>query len=223
MTAKLIDGKTISADLRGKVSDAVHRLRRDHGFAPGLAVVLVGEDPASQVYVRNKAKQTRGRHASSTSFPGDEPSRSSGADRELNADRRSTASWSSFRCPSRSIRRQGARRHRSGQGRRRLPPGQRRAAGDGRPGLVPCTPIGCLMLPKTGVGDRRAEAVVVGRSNIVGKPVAQLLLGENCTVTIAHSRTRDLPAECRRADIADRRRRAGRRWCGATGSSRAPR
>jgi len=205
MTARIIDGKTISADLRGKVTDAVHRLRRDRGVVPAIAVVLVGENPASQVYVRNKSKAVAeaGMHA----FDRNLPASTSEAElhaviAELNADAAVNGILVQLPLP------------------KQIDPQSIIAAIDpakdvdgfhplnvgrlsiGLPAMVPCTPLGCILLAKsvhpslTGM-----EAVVVGRSNIVGKPVVQLLLQDNATVTICHSKTQDLPEVCRRADL----------------------
>jgi methylenetetrahydrofolate dehydrogenase (NADP+)/methenyltetrahydrofolate cyclohydrolase len=205
MPARLIDGKMVAADLRGKVTDAVHRLRRDRGLVPGLAVVLVGENPASEVYVRNKSKAV----TESGMQPFDQKLPASTSEVELLA----------------LIGKLNAKPHVSGiLVQLPLPPQidtQKVIAAidpdkdvdgfhplnvgrlaSGLPGLVPCTPMGCIFIAKTVHASLAGmEAVVVGRSNIVGKPVAQLLLAENATVTIAHSKTRDLPAVCRRADL----------------------
>jgi methylenetetrahydrofolate dehydrogenase (NADP+) / methenyltetrahydrofolate cyclohydrolase len=205
MTARIIDGKTVSADLRGRVTDAVHRLRRDRGIVPGIAVVLVGENPASQVYVRNKSKAVAesGMHA----FDRKLPASTSEAElraviAELNADASVNGILVQLPLP------------------KQIDPQSIIAAIDpakdvdgfhplnigrlsiGLPAMVPCTPLGCILLAKS-VHPSLAgmEAVVVGRSNIVGKPVVQLLLQDNATVTICHSKTRDLPEVCRRADL----------------------
>jgi methylenetetrahydrofolate dehydrogenase (NADP+) / methenyltetrahydrofolate cyclohydrolase len=205
MTARIIDGKTISADLRGKVTDAVHRLRRDRGVVPGIAVVLVGEHPASQVYVRNKSKAVAesGMHA----FDRKLPASTSEAElraviAELNADASVNGILVQLPLP------------------KQIDPHNIIAAIDpakdvdgfhplnvgrlsiGLPAMVPCTPLGCILLAKT-VHPSLAgmEAVVVGRSNIVGKPVVQLLLQDNATVTICHSKTEYLPEVCRRGDL----------------------
>jgi methylenetetrahydrofolate dehydrogenase (NADP+)/methenyltetrahydrofolate cyclohydrolase len=205
MTARLIDGRTISADLRGKVSDAVHRLRRDRGMVPGIAVVLVGENPASHVYVRNKSKAVAesGMHAFDRTLPADTGEASLLAlIGELNADKAVNGILVQLPLP------------------KQIDPQPVIAAIDpakdvdgfhplnvgrlaiGLPAMVPCTPLGCVYLAKTVHPSLEGmEAVVVGRSNIVGKPVAQLLLAENATVTICHSKTEDLAAVCRRADL----------------------
>ncbi|MFD1380209.1 bifunctional methylenetetrahydrofolate dehydrogenase/methenyltetrahydrofolate cyclohydrolase FolD [Fodinicurvata halophila] len=203
--ASIIDGKAFAARLRERVGQEVARLKDDAGLTPGLAVVLVGEDPASQVYVRNKGKQTL--EAGMQSF---EHRLSESTTQEelldlvetLNADPEvhgilvqlplpeqiDSAAVLDTIDPTKDV--DGFHVINAG----RLATGQ--------DALVPCTPLGCLMLLRHHLGDLSGQrAVVVGRSNIVGKPLAQLLLGESCTVTIAHSRTRDLPAECRNADI----------------------
>ena len=205
MSARIIDGKTISADLRGKVADAVHRLRRDRGIVPGIAVVLVGDNPASKVYVRNKSKAVAeaGMHA----FDRKLPATASEAELidligKLNADKEINGILVQLPLPKQI----GAQKiiaaidpDKDVDGFHPLNAGR---LASGLPALVPCTPMGCILLAKT-VRETLAglEAVVIGRSNIVGKPVAQLLLAENATVTIAHSKTNDLPAVCRRADL----------------------
>jgi methylenetetrahydrofolate dehydrogenase (NADP+) / methenyltetrahydrofolate cyclohydrolase len=205
MTARIIDGKTVSADLRGKVTDAVHRLRRDRGVVPGIAVVLVGENPASQVYVRNKSKAVAeaGMHA----FDRKLPASTSEAElcaviAALNADETVNGILVQLPLPKQidphniiaviDPAKDVDGFHPLNVGRLAI----------GLPAMVPCTPLGCILLAKS-VHPSLAgmEAVVVGRSNIVGKPVAQLLLAKNATVTICHSKTRDLPEVCRRADL----------------------
>ncbi|MFN3973258.1 MAG: bifunctional methylenetetrahydrofolate dehydrogenase/methenyltetrahydrofolate cyclohydrolase FolD [Gemmobacter sp.] len=204
MTATLLDGKAFAARLRAQVATHVARLQAA-GVKPGLAVVLVGEDPASQVYVRNKHAQTveAGMASFEHRLPADTPEATLlaliatlNADpavhgilvqlplpRHLNPDLAINAI-----APEKDV--DGF--HISNVG--RLATGQK--------AMVPCTPLGCLMMLRDHHGSLAGmEAVVVGRSNIVGKPMAQLLLADSCTVTIAHSRTADLPATCRRADI----------------------
>jgi methylenetetrahydrofolate dehydrogenase (NADP+) / methenyltetrahydrofolate cyclohydrolase len=205
MTARIIDGKTISADLRGKVTDAVHRLRRDRGVVPGIAVVLVGDNPASEVYVRNKSEAVAesGMHA----FDRKLPAATSEADllaliAELNADAAVNGILVQLPLPKHI----GAQKiiaaldpDKDVDGFHPLNAGR---LASGQPALVPCTPLGCVLLAKTVHASLAGlEAVVVGRSNIVGKPVAQLLLAENATVTICHSKTRDLAEVCKRADL----------------------
>ena len=204
MTARIIDGKTIAADLRAKVAADVHGLLA-RGVVPGLAMVLVGEDPASEVYVRSKSKAVQ--EAGMRSFDHRLPASVSEAEllalvKKLNADPQVHGILVQMPLPvaidaSRIIAAVDPGKdvdgfHPLNVGRLNI----------GLPGLSPCTPLGCVMLAKTvNASLAGKEAVVVGRSNIVGKPLAQLLLRENATVTIAHSKTQDLPAVCRRADI----------------------
>ncbi|SUZ31645.1 Bifunctional protein FolD protein [Roseibaca ekhonensis] len=205
MSATLIDGKAFAARVRDKVADHVTRLREEHGIVPGLAVVLVGEDPASQVYVRSKGKQTVecGMASFEHKLDADTPE----ADllalvAKLNADPEVHGILVQLPLPAHldsdlvinSIdpAKDVDGFHISNVG----------LLGTGQKSMVPCTPLGCLMMLRDHHGSLSGmNAVVVGRSNIVGKPMAQLLLGESCTVTIAHSRTKDLPEVCRRADI----------------------
>jgi len=205
MTAKLIDGKTISADLRGSVTDAVHRLRRDRGIVPGLAVVLVGKNPASEVYVRNKSKAVTesGMHP----FDRHLPENVSETDllnliAELNADEQVNGILVQLPLPPQINANKVISAIDPDKDVDGFHPINVGRLASGLPGMVPCTPLGCIRLAKT-VHPSLAglEAVVIGRSNIVGKPVAQLLLTENATVTIAHSKTLDLPAVCARADL----------------------
>jgi methylenetetrahydrofolate dehydrogenase (NADP+)/methenyltetrahydrofolate cyclohydrolase len=205
MSARIIDGKAIAAALRDKVTAAVRRLTDRHGVVPGLAVVLVGDNPASAVYVRSKAAQTEA--AGMRSFRHPLPADTSEADllalvARLNADPTVHGILVQLPLPA------------------QIDPHAVIAAIDpakdvdgfhpinagrlltGLPALVPCTPLACVILAKTVLPALAGlSAVVVGRSNIVGKPLAQLLLAENATVTIAHSKTRDLPALCRGADL----------------------
>ena len=205
MTARIIDGKAEAAALRARLAEEVKSLQASHGVTPGLAVVLVGEDPASQVYVRNKAAQTR--EAGMASFEHRLPDTTSEAEllalvAELNA--RADVHGILVQLPlpaqiSADKVLQSIAPEKDVDG---FHPVNAGLLAIGKPGMVPCTPLGCLMLAK-GVHDklRGLDVVVVGRSTIVGRPAAQLFLGESCTVTIAHSGTRDLPATCRRADI----------------------
>ncbi len=205
MSARIIDGKTISADLRGKVTDAVHRLRRDRGIVPGLAVVLVGHNPASKVYVRNKSKAVT--EAGLRSFDQHMPEDVSEAElldliTRLNADAQVNGILIQLPLPPQINADKiiaAIDPDKDVDGFHPLNAGR---LASGLPGLVPCTPLGCVRLAKTVHASLAGlEAVVIGRSNIVGKPVAQLLLAENATVTIAHSKTLDLPAVCARADL----------------------
>jgi len=205
MNGRIIDGKAFAEGLRGRVAAKVAALKAGHGFVPGLAVVLVGEDPASQVYVRNKAKQNV--EVGMASFEHKLSRETSQADllalvKQLNADRAVNGILVQLPLPK-QIDPQAVLDTidpaKDVDGFHVVNAGRLATGGEA---LVPCTPLGCLMLLKDRLGDLSGKrAIVLGRSNIVGKPMAQLLLGENCTVTIAHSRTRDLPGECRRAEI----------------------
>jgi methylenetetrahydrofolate dehydrogenase (NADP+)/methenyltetrahydrofolate cyclohydrolase len=205
MTARIIDGKTISADLRGKVTDAVHRLRRDRGIVPGLAVVLVGTNPASEVYVRNKSKAVTesGMHPFDRHLPED-TGQAELLDliAELNADPAVNGILVQLPLPKQIDTQKVIESIDPAKDVDGFHPVNVGRLAAGLPALVPCTPLGCVILAKT---VRRSleglEAVVVGRSNIVGKPLAQLLLAENATVTICHSKTSDLPTVCGRADL----------------------
>ncbi len=203
--AEIIDGKAFAASLRAKVAEQVKEFKGRHSVTPGLAVVLVGADPASEIYVRNKGKMTR--EAGMESFEHKLPTETSEEDllalvEKLNADDRVHGILVQLPLP----------KHISEQkviatidpakdvdGFHVVNAGLLATGGDG---MVPCTPLGCLMMLKDRLGDLSGKkALIIGRSNIVGKPMAQLLLRESCTVTIAHSRTKDLAAECRQADI----------------------
>ncbi|MBR9840373.1 MAG: bifunctional methylenetetrahydrofolate dehydrogenase/methenyltetrahydrofolate cyclohydrolase FolD [Rhodobacteraceae bacterium] len=205
MSATIIDGKAFAATLREQVAAHVARLKADHGITPGLAVVLVGEDPASQVYVRNKGRQTL--EAGMQSFEHKLPAETSEADllalvERLNADPAVHGILVQLPLPDHmnadavinaiSPAKDVDGFHISNVG----------LLGTGQKSMVPCTPLGCLMMLRDQLGSLSGlDAVVIGRSNIVGKPMAQLLLGESCTVTIAHSRTKNLAEVVRRADI----------------------
>lgn len=205
MAASLIDGKVIAADLRARVAVEVARMKREHGLTPGLAVVLIGNDPASEVYVRNKHKQTQA--AGMASFEHVLPADVAQADvlaliAQLNADPAvhgilvqlplpkglDTEAVIAAIDPAKDV--DGLHPHNAG-----------RLAG-GLPALSPCTPLGCIILTKSVRASLEGlDAIVIGRSNLVGRPLVQLLLNENATVTIAHSRSRNLPDLCRRADL----------------------
>ncbi|GAA5070255.1 bifunctional methylenetetrahydrofolate dehydrogenase/methenyltetrahydrofolate cyclohydrolase FolD [Roseibacterium beibuensis] len=205
MTAHIIDGKAFAASVREKVAGHVARLKDGHGITPGLAVVLVGEDPASEVYVRNKGKQTV--EVGMASFEHKLPAETSEADllaliEQLNADPAVHGILVQLPLPghldsdlvinSIDPAKDVDGFHISNVG----------LLGTGQKSMVPCTPLGCLMMLRDHLGSLSGlNAVVIGRSNIVGKPMAQLLLGDSCTVTIAHSRTKDIEEVCRRADI----------------------
>jgi len=204
--AKIIDGKAFAEKLRGRVSDQVRALRDDHGIQPGLAVVLVGEDAASQIYVRSKEKLTEdvGMKSFSHRLPTDTSQKQlltlvEGLNKDAKVhgilvqlplpDQIDTQAVLATINPDKDV--DGFHVINAGR------------LATGNPGLVPCTPLGCMMLIHDVLGKDLSglKALVIGRSNIVGKPMAQLLLAQNCTVTIAHSRTKDIAAECREADI----------------------
>ena len=203
--ASLIDGKAFAAGLVERVAAASARLEAAHAIKPGLAVVIVGEDPASQIYVRNKGETTlRAGMRSETHRMGETTGQHDllALIASLNADPGIHGILVQLPLPAHidSAAVLGAIDPDKDVDGFHVVNAGRLAVG--LPGLVPCTPLGCLMLLKAELGDLSGlNAVIVGRSNIVGKPMAQLLLGESCTVTIAHSRTRDLPALCRTADI----------------------
>ncbi|MBU0644747.1 MAG: bifunctional methylenetetrahydrofolate dehydrogenase/methenyltetrahydrofolate cyclohydrolase FolD [Alphaproteobacteria bacterium] len=205
MSATLIDGKVFAASVRDKVATHVARLKEAMGVTPGLAVVLVGDDPASEVYVRSKGKMTV--EVGMNSYEHKLPAETSEVDllaliEALNADKDvhgilvqlplpdhlNEALVINAIDPAKDV--DGF--HISNVG----------LLSTGQKAMVPCTPLGCLMMLRDHHGSLSGlNAVVIGRSNIVGKPMAQLLLGDSCTVTIAHSRTKDLPEVVRRADI----------------------
>ena len=205
MTAKVIDGKIFAAQVRGLVAAQVARLKEENGIVPGLAVVLVGEDPASQVYVRNKHASTV--EVGMNSYEHRLAVDTSEADLlaligRLNSDPKVNGILVQLPLPGHldsdlvinaiNPAKDVDGFHISNVG----------LLGTGQKSMVPCTPLGCLMMLRDHHGSLSGlTAVVVGRSNIVGKPMAQLLLGDSCTVTIAHSRTKDLAALCRSADI----------------------
>jgi methylenetetrahydrofolate dehydrogenase (NADP+) / methenyltetrahydrofolate cyclohydrolase len=204
MSATVIDGKACAEALRARVATAVAQLS-EHGVTPGLAVVLVGENPASQVYVRNKALATT--QAGMRSFDHKVPASISEADllalvARLNADPDVDGILVQLPLPAHIDTQKVITAVDPAKDVDGFHPINAGKLMTGVPGLVPCTPLGCAMLIRSVRPDIAGlEAVVVGRSNIVGKPVAQLLLNANCTVTAAHSKTRDLPEVCRRADI----------------------
>lgn len=201
----IIDGKAFAEELRARITDAVSALKQKHGLTPGLAVVLVGEDPASQIYVRNKAKQTAACGMESfehrLSVETTQEALLSLIE-QLNADDTVHGILVQLPLPD-HIEEQSVidavNPEKDVDGFHVINTGR---LATGAAAMVPCTPLGCLMMLQDRLGDLSGlEAVIVGRSNIVGKPMAALLLGANCTVTVAHSRTRDLPSVCRRADI----------------------
>ena len=204
--AEIIDGKAFAAKVRKQVAKEVDRIQDLHGLTPGLSVVLVGEDPASKIYVRKKTEHTKevGMRSSGHVMPADITEvelttliRGLNKDPKINGilvqlplpDHIDSAAVIAEISPDKDV--DGFNVLNAG----RLATGNAAA-------MVPCTPLGCLMMLKDRLGDLTGKrALVLGRSNIVGKPMAALLLKENCTVTIAHSKTRDLAKECRRADI----------------------
>ena len=205
MTANVIDGSAIAADLRGRVADAVHRLTRDRGIVPGLAVVLVGNHPASQSYVTSKVKMTAG--SGMRSF--DHRLAATITETELlsliarlNADPNVHGILVQLPLPAQIDAQKVIAAIDPGKDVDGFHPVNAGRLACGLPTLAPCTPLGCVHLAKTVHPLLEGlEAVVIGRSNIVGKPLAQLLLAQNATVTVAHSRTRDLPGIARRADL----------------------
>jgi methylenetetrahydrofolate dehydrogenase (NADP+) / methenyltetrahydrofolate cyclohydrolase len=205
MTAKILDGHALAETVRSEVRRGVEAFQRAHGGVPGLDVVLVGDDPASQVYTRNKEKASnevgmRGRlHRLPVTTTETDLLALLAA---LNADDAVDGILVQLPLPPTIDDKKvldAVSPHKDVDGFHPINVG---LLASGRPGLVPCTPTGCMRLLALAETDLRgARAVVVGRSNIVGKPVAQLLLAEHATVTLAHSRTRDLPAVCREADV----------------------
>jgi methylenetetrahydrofolate dehydrogenase (NADP+)/methenyltetrahydrofolate cyclohydrolase len=203
--ATIIDGKAFSANLRGEIARKVELLKQNHSIIPGLAVVLVGEDPASQVYVRSKGKQTQEAGMNSYEHKLDADTSQEvllNLIDQLNNDPDVHGILVQLPLPGHIdegsvINSVAANKdvdgfHLSNVGK----------LSTGAEGIVPCTPLGSMMMIKDQLGDLSGKkAIVVGRSNIVGKPMAALLLKESCTVTVAHSRTQDLPGECRQADI----------------------
>lgn len=205
MTAKIIDGRAFAAKVRGEVAEHVTRLKRDHNITPGLAVVLVGEDPASEVYVAAKHKQTV--EVGMNSFEHKLPADTSEEDLfavidTLNNDPAVHGILCQFPVPKHLDERRVVARIDPNKDVDGLSITNAGLLASGETGLVSCTPLGCLMLLRDQLGNMSGmEAVVLGRSNLFGKPMGQLLLQENCTVTIAHSRTKEIADVCRRADI----------------------
>jgi methylenetetrahydrofolate dehydrogenase (NADP+)/methenyltetrahydrofolate cyclohydrolase len=205
MTATIIDGKAYAEGLRVRIAEHVARLQRDHGITPGLAVVIVGEDPASQVYVTNKARQTVevGMHSEKYELPA---TTSEGEVlalvEKLNADSAIHGILVQMPLPQQIDANKVILAISPDKDVDCFTPASVGRLQIGMPGPVSCTPLGCLMLLRDTLPSLTGlEAVIVGRSNLVGKPMAQLLLRENCTVTMAHSRTRHLNDVVRRADI----------------------
>ena len=205
MAADVIDGKEFSARVRSKVAEGVAKLVDAHGIKPGLAVVLVGEDPASQVYVRSKGKQTVEAGMNSYEYRLDASTSESdllGLISKLNDDPEVHGILVQLPLPNHlneDLVINSIAPHKDVDGFHISNVGM---LGTGQKSMVPCTPLGCLMMLRDYHGNLSGlDAVVIGRSNIVGKPMAQLLLGDSCTVTIAHSRTKDLRSVVKRADI----------------------
>ena len=203
--AKLIDAKAAAAALRDRIAADVAAFKQSHGVTPGLAVILVGEDPASLIYVRSKARQVT--DCGMASFEHRRPDTTSQADLltlidDLNRDDAIHGILVQLPLPSHideHIVVNAVAPEKDVDGFHDLNAGRLSVGADA---MTPCTPLGCLALLEGELGDLSGlDAVVVGRSNVVGKPMAALLLRANCTVTVAHSRTRDLAAVCRRADI----------------------
>jgi methylenetetrahydrofolate dehydrogenase (NADP+)/methenyltetrahydrofolate cyclohydrolase len=205
MGARIIDGKAIAADLRGRVAREVERLKAERGLVPGLAVVMVGANPASEVYVRSKSRETVA--AGMRSF--DHRLAETASEKELlalvhrlNADASVHGILVQLPLPAHMDAHDVLAAIDPGKDVDGFHPLSAGRLATGLKALAPCTPLGCIRLAKTVHASLAGmEAVVIGRSNIVGKPLAQLLLAENATVTIAHSRTRDLPAVSRRAEL----------------------
>jgi methylenetetrahydrofolate dehydrogenase (NADP+)/methenyltetrahydrofolate cyclohydrolase len=205
MTARIIDGKLIAAELRARVADEVARVQREHALTPGLAVVLVGNDPASEVYVRSKHKQTQA--AGMASFEHVLPADVAQDEllkliAELNRDPAVHGILVQLPLPKsldteKIINAVDPAKDVDG-----LHPNNAGRLAAGLPALSPCTPLGCIILTKSVHASLQGlNAIVIGRSNLVGRPLLQLLLNENATVTIAHSRSRDLAQLCARADL----------------------
>ncbi len=203
--ARIIDGKAFAAGLRARIAEDVAKLKALHRLQPGLAVVLVGEDPASQVYVRTKMKATRdaGMISLEHKLPAGTPEASLlTLLAELNGRADVHGILVQLPLPSHIDTRRVIEAVDPAKDVDGFHPINIGRLASGACTLAPCTPAGCVILAKSVRSDLTGlEAVVIGRSNIVGKPVAQLLLNENCTVTVAHSRTRDLPSIVRRADL----------------------
>jgi methylenetetrahydrofolate dehydrogenase (NADP+)/methenyltetrahydrofolate cyclohydrolase len=205
MTAKRIDGKAAAQAIRERVAALVPEFERKAGRPPGLATVLVGEDPASAVYVRSKNRATA--ETGMAGFAHNLPDTITEDELlqlviQLNADERVDGILVQLPLPRQVDATRVIETIDPGKDVDGFHPMNAGRLASGLPSLIPCTPYGCLYLLRQELGDLTGlEAVVVGRSNIVGKPMAQLLLGENATVTVAHSRTRDLPAVVRRADV----------------------
>jgi len=205
MTASIIDGKIIATELRGRVATEVARVKAEHGVTPGLAVVLVGNDPASEVYVRSKHKQTQ--EAGMASFEHKLPADVAQADlialvQKLNADPTVHGTLVQLPLPKGLDTDAVVNAIDSAKDVDGLHPTNAGRLASGMPALSPCTPLGCIILTKSVHKSLEGmNAIVIGRSNLVGRPLVQLLLNENATVTIAHSKSRDLAKLCAQADL----------------------
>ena len=205
MTARIIDGKAIAAELRARVAGEVARVKRDNGLTPGLAVVLVGNDPASEVYVRSKHKQTQG--SGMASFEHRLPADVAQDDllkliAKLNGDPAVHGILVQLPLPKPLLTETIIKAIDPAKDVDGLHPNNAGRLAAGFAALSPCTPLGCVILTKSVHASLEGmNAIVIGRSNLVGRPLVQLLLNENATVTIAHSRSRDLPQLCARADL----------------------
>jgi methylenetetrahydrofolate dehydrogenase (NADP+)/methenyltetrahydrofolate cyclohydrolase len=205
VTARIVDGKAIAAQLRAEVARAVARLAAEHGLTPGLAVVLIGSDPASEVYVRSKSQAVQ--EAGMRSFDHRLPETTAEAEllalvARLNSDPAVHGILVQLPLPRQIDAQKVLTAIDPGKDVDGFHPMNAGRLATGMPAPVPGTPLACIRLARAVHASLAGlEAVVIGRSNIVGKPLAQLLLAENATVTIAHSKTRDLPAVCRRADL----------------------
>jgi methylenetetrahydrofolate dehydrogenase (NADP+)/methenyltetrahydrofolate cyclohydrolase len=205
MTARIIDGKLIASELRGRVADEVERVRREHGLTPGLAVVLVGSDPASEVYVRSKHKQTQA--AGMASFEHLLPADVAQSEllaliEKLNRDSSVHGILVQLPLPKSLDAETIINAIDPAKDVDGLHPGNAGRLAGGFAALSPCTPLGCIILTKSVHASLQGmNAIVIGRSNLVGRPLLQLLLNENATVTIAHSRSRGLAQLCARADL----------------------
>ena len=205
MTARIIDGKVIAAELRARVADEVAQVKREHQLTPGLAVVLVGNDPASEVYVRSKHTQTQA--AGMASFEHKLPADVAQADllaliAKLNGDPAVHGILVQLPLPKSIHTETVINAIDPAKDVDGLHPNNAGRLAGGFAALSPCTPLGCIILTKSVHASLEGmNAIVIGRSNLVGRPLVQLLLNENATVTIAHSRSRDLPQLCARADL----------------------
>jgi len=205
MTARIIDGKVIAGELRARVADEVARVKRENQLTPGLAVVLVGSDPASQVYVRSKHKQTQ--EAGMASFEHVLPEDVAQADllaviAQLNRDPAVHGILVQLPLPKSIHTETVINAIDPAKDVDGLHPNNAGRLAGGFAALSPCTPLGCIILTKSVHASLEGmNAIVIGRSNLVGRPLVQLLLNENATVTIAHSRSKDLPQLCARADL----------------------